>query len=52
MHILDVDILDGTPLLDIKPFIPNVDNRLDARIGWLEEKIQGMDKARSDGREN
>ncbi len=33
----DVDILDGTPLLDIKPFIPRFDYRQDVRVGWQEQ---------------
>jgi len=33
-----VDMLDGTPLLDIKPYIPDVDPKRGVRIGWLEEK--------------
>ncbi len=33
----DVDILDGTPLLDIKPFIPRFDYREDVRAGWQEQ---------------
>jgi len=52
LHILDVDMLDGTPLLDIKPFIPDADNRLDTRVGWLEDKVERMDRAKSDGRAN
>jgi tRNA-Thr(GGU) m(6)t(6)A37 methyltransferase TsaA len=28
-----VDILDGTPLLDIKPYVPEFDTRMDVRIG-------------------
>jgi len=31
-----VDILDGTPLLDIKPYVPQYDNHPAARRGWLE----------------
>lgn len=31
------DMLDGSPLLDIKPFVPEFDNRLDATSGWLAE---------------
>lgn len=31
------DMLDGTPLLDIKPFFPRYDNRDAERIGWLEK---------------
>lgn len=32
------DMLNGTPLLDIKPFFRQTDNRLDAVSGWLDEK--------------
>jgi len=35
LHIADVDILDGTPLLDIKPFSPRFDERKGTRSGWL-----------------
>jgi tRNA (adenine37-N6)-methyltransferase len=34
----DVDILNRTPLLDIKPFIPQIDNRMNKNIGWLQGK--------------
>jgi tRNA-Thr(GGU) m(6)t(6)A37 methyltransferase TsaA len=33
-----VDMLDGTPLLDIKPYIPNSNPKRGIRIGWLEGK--------------
>ncbi|MCT4603076.1 MAG: hypothetical protein N4A59_09285 [Marinifilum sp.] len=33
-----MDILDGTPLLDIKPFFSKFDNRPEAVSGWLDEK--------------
>ncbi len=36
LHIEDVDILDNTPLLDIKPYIVRFDTRDDARSGWLD----------------
>jgi tRNA (adenine37-N6)-methyltransferase len=48
LHIEDVDVLDGTPLLDIKPYVPAFDLRPDARSGWLEGKAE-QDR-RSDGR--
>lgn len=51
IYVEDVDMLDGTPLLDIKPFIPNVDNRLDGKIGWLEGRSEKMRKAKADGRD-
>jgi tRNA-Thr(GGU) m(6)t(6)A37 methyltransferase TsaA len=34
LHIEDVDVLDGTPLLDIKPYISRFDHREDVRDGW------------------
>lgn len=36
LHIEDVDVLDGTPLLDIKPYVTRFDYRADARCGWQE----------------
>ena len=36
LHLEDVDILDGTPLLDIKPFLPACDVPRDVRGGWTE----------------
>lgn len=35
--IADSDILDGTPVLDIKPYIPNIDSFPSAKAGWVEE---------------
>ena len=51
LEIEDVDMLDGTPLLDIKPFYPRYDNRQDVRIGWLERaKDLPVEQLRADGR--
>lgn len=36
LHLEDVDMLDGTPLLDIKPYVPRFDYRANVRTGWLE----------------
>jgi len=36
LYLAEVDMLDGTPLLDIKPFVPKFDHREDARVGWME----------------
>jgi tRNA-Thr(GGU) m(6)t(6)A37 methyltransferase TsaA len=35
-----VDVLDGTPLLDLKPFVPAFDHRDEIRVGWLEGKVE------------
>ena len=37
LHIEDVDVLDGTPLLDIKPYIGRYDSREDVRSGWQDD---------------
>ncbi len=37
LRIVDVDILDGTPLLDIKPYVPHFDAHPGARAGWFDE---------------
>ena len=36
----EVDILDGTPLLDIKPYVSHFDSREDVRNGWLEKHFK------------
>jgi tRNA (Thr-GGU) A37 N-methylase len=50
LHIQDVDILDGTPLLDIKPYVPDFDARMTERIGWLFGKSSNVYEKRSNGR--
>ena len=50
LYIRDLDIVDGTPLLDIKPYIPESDIRKTDRIGWLKNKIDKMTDLRDDGR--
>lgn len=36
LHVRDLDILDGTPVLDVKPYLAYADAFPDARAGWLE----------------
>jgi len=50
LHISDVDIIDGTPLLDLKPYVPEFDVRDTIRIGWLENKVHRLPQTRDDGR--
>jgi tRNA (Thr-GGU) A37 N-methylase len=45
-----VDMLDGTPLLDIKPCVREFDSRQKMRIGWLEGKSRKARKHKSDTR--
>lgn len=46
----DLDILDGTPLLDIKPYVPEFDAREAARSGWLEDGLGRLRAVVDDGR--
>lgn len=39
IEIEDADMLDGTPLLDIKPYVPAFTEPEKVRIGWLDGKI-------------
>jgi len=50
LHIQDVDIVDGTPLLDIKPYIPEFDIRKVERIGWLEKSVHKLSTSKDNGR--
>lgn len=51
IHVEQVDMLNGTPLLDIKPFYPKYDNRTNVTIGWLEKnKDLPLEALRSDDR--
>jgi tRNA-Thr(GGU) m(6)t(6)A37 methyltransferase TsaA len=38
LEVEGVDVLDGTPLLDIKPYVPDFDARSAARAGWYETR--------------
>jgi tRNA-Thr(GGU) m(6)t(6)A37 methyltransferase TsaA len=50
LHIENVDILDGTPLLDIKPYAPQFDGVDRVRTGWLEASKGNVQRKRSDDR--
>jgi tRNA-Thr(GGU) m(6)t(6)A37 methyltransferase TsaA len=50
LHIQDVDIVDGTPLLDIKPYVPQFDLRTEATSGWVGKNAARLEAARDDGR--
>lgn len=38
LKVRHIDMLDGTPLLDIKPYVPTFDRKNKIKIGWLEGK--------------
>lgn len=53
LHLEDVDILDGTPLIDVKPYVPRFDTPLNAGGGWTDNVSPGeawkRDRRRFDG---
>ncbi len=50
LYIENIDVIDGTPLLDIKPFISEVDGPKAEKLGWLEGKSDKMGEKQSDKR--
>ena len=47
LHLDGVDVLDGTPLLDIKPYVPEFDAHPDANSGWLARHLGGRRDAKA-----
>ncbi|MEE4272498.1 MAG: tRNA (N6-threonylcarbamoyladenosine(37)-N6)-methyltransferase TrmO, partial [Thermoanaerobaculales bacterium] len=45
LTIENLDMLDGTPVLDIKPFVDQFDERREVRTGWLAEARAKRDRA-------
>lgn len=43
LHVSEIDVLDNTPLIDIKPYVPRFDFRVEAGNGWIDE-VQMRDK--------
>jgi len=50
LDVLDVDMVDGTPLLDMKPYVPAFDAPDGARIGWYAGRLEALERARADDR--
>jgi tRNA (adenine37-N6)-methyltransferase len=50
LYIENVDIIDGTPLLDIKPYIYEVDAHEVEKAGWLSGKAEKMHNMKADER--
>ena len=50
LYIKGVDVLDGTPLLDIKPYVPDFNLKGEVRTGWLDSTSKATPVRRSDGR--
>ena len=50
LDIEDVDMIDDTPLLDIKPYVPTFDARAGVEVGWYAGRLDGLGEIRADGR--
>ena len=50
LYVENVDMVDGTPIVDIKPYVPAFDVHRVTRIGWLTTKKRNASKQRSDER--
>jgi len=37
LKVKGLDALEGTPLLDIKPYLPEIDSKTNVRVGWVKE---------------
>jgi tRNA (adenine37-N6)-methyltransferase len=48
LYIQNVDILNNTPLLDIKPYVPEFDAPKKVRTGWLEKARKASSSRKSD----
>jgi tRNA-Thr(GGU) m(6)t(6)A37 methyltransferase TsaA len=46
LSVEDVDTLDGTPVLDIKPYVARFDTRQGARSGWVDTVDDGTQRRR------
>lgn len=40
LSICGIDVLDGTPLLDVKPYVPDVDGQPSASDGWIDGRME------------
>lgn len=50
LYIRNVDIIDGTPLLEIKPYVPEFDVQEAEKKVWLEKNVNKLQKLKDDGR--
>jgi tRNA (adenine37-N6)-methyltransferase len=50
LRVAGLDLLDGTPVLDLKPYVPEFDNVAADRIGWFEGRAADVHHKRADSR--
>jgi tRNA (Thr-GGU) A37 N-methylase len=46
LFIRNVDIIDGTPLLDIKPYVSEIDTREEVMVGWFAKHRYKLQEAK------
>lgn len=49
LFIRDMDIIDGTPLLDLKPYVPEFDVKEVDKRGWLTNNVHRLRDMKADG---
>jgi tRNA-Thr(GGU) m(6)t(6)A37 methyltransferase TsaA len=47
LEVSGIDILDGTPLLDIKPYVPKFDRAADGRGGWVDNPLIDLERGKA-----
>jgi tRNA-Thr(GGU) m(6)t(6)A37 methyltransferase TsaA len=50
LTVSDIDVVDGTPLLDVKPYVPAFDDRDDCTVGWMEGNLERDSRHEADDR--
>lgn len=51
LTVSEIDIVDGTPLLDIKPYVPCIDARKNVKVGWMARALRmNRHNKKADGR--
>jgi tRNA (adenine37-N6)-methyltransferase len=50
LHVVGLDLVDGTPVLDIKPYVPEFDVIAAERTGWLHDAAARVHRVRADSR--
>ena len=50
IHVKGIDIVDRTPLIDIKPYVPKFDAFPDSRAGWFDAGTRSLESTRADKR--
>ena len=50
LYVKDIDIVNGTPLLDIKPFVPEFDSAGVVKRGWLKKNLKKLKDSKDDER--